>query len=286
MSAAASPSEAPVSGRGVHGVAEVGFAGVGTASLRHLYQRDPMRVLFPAQPAAEPPLAALVTTSGGLVCGDRIDVTVSAADGASAIVAAQAAEKVYRSTGPDCLIDVRLEAAEGTWLEWLPQETILFDQARLRRRVRIDRAPGGRVLAGEFLVLGRIASGERMTRGLVREAWEVRRNGDLVWADALHVEDDLSAVLDHPAGFGGARAVACAVYAADDAPARQQEARRLLDDLPAGVRAGATVVNGVLVVRWLAERGDDVRCAFATFWAGFRATAAGLAAALPRLWHV
>jgi len=246
MSAAASPSEAPVSGRGVHGVAEVGFAGVGTASLRHLYQRDPMRVLFPAQPAAEPPLAALVTTSGGLVGGDRIDVTVSAADGASAIVAAQAAEKVYRSTGADCRIDVRLEAAEGTWLEWLPQETILFDQARLRRRVRIDRAPGGRVLAGEFLVLGRIASGERMTRGLVREAWEVRRNGDLVWADALHVEDDL----------------------------------------PAGVRAGATVVNGVLVVRWLAERGDDVRCAFATFWAGFRATAAGLAAGLPRLWHV
>jgi len=160
------------------------------------------------------------------------------------------------------------------------------DPGRLRRRVRIDWAPGGRVLAGEFLVLGRIASGERMTRGLVREAWEVRRSGDLVWADALHVEGDLPAVLDHPAGFGGARAVACAVYAADDAPARQQEARRLLDDLPAGVRAGATVVNGVLVVRWLAAHGDDVRRAFALFWAGFRASAAGLAAALPRLWHV
>ncbi len=286
MSAVASPSDTPRPGRGVHGVAEVGFAGAGPAPLRHLYQRDPMRVLFPAQPAAEPPLAALVTTSGGLVGGDRIDVAVSVDDGAAAVVAAQAAEKVYRSRGADCRIDIRLQAAAGTWLEWLPQETILFDRARLRRRVCIGLATGARVLAGEFLVLGRIASGERMTRGLVREAWEVRRNGDLAWADALHVEDDLPAVLDHPAGFGGARAVACAVYAADDAGARQPLARQLLADLPAGVRAGATVVNGVLVVRWLADRGDAVRTAFAAFWAGFRAEVAGLAATLPRLWHV
>ncbi len=269
----------------MHGVAEVGFAGAGPASLRHLYQRAPMRILFPAQPASEPPLAVLVTTSGGLVGGDRIEVVASVADGAAAVVSAQAAEKVYRSSGPDCRVDVRLQAGADTWLEWLPQETILFDRARLRRRIRIDRAPGGRVLAGEFLVLGRIASGERMRRGLVREAWEVRRDGSLVWADALQVDDDLAAVIDHPAGFGGARALACAVYAADDASARQPEARRRLVRLPPGVRAGATLVNGVLVVRWLAERGDAVRAAFAEFWSGFRAGAGGRSAVLPRLWH-
>ena len=99
-------------------------------------------------------MAALVTTSGGLVGGDRIDVAASVDDGAAAVVTAQAAEKVYRSTGPDCHIAVTLRAAAGSWLEWLPQETILFDGARLRRTVRIDCAPTGRVLAGEFLVLG------------------------------------------------------------------------------------------------------------------------------------
>lgn len=286
MSAVALPSESPPGAFGVHGVAEVGFAGSGAASLRHLYQRDPMRVLFPAQPAGEPPMAALVTTSGGLVGGDRIDVTVSVEDEGSAVVVPQAAEKVYRSTGADSRIEVSLQAAAGTWLEWLPQETILFDQARLRRRIRIDRAAGGRVLAGEFLVFGRIAAGERLTRGLIREAWEVRRDGALTWADALHVEDDLAAVLAHPAGFGGARAVACAVYAADDAHAQQAGARRLLEDLPAGVRAGATVVNGVLVVRWFAQRAEAVRAAFGAFWTGFRAQAGGLGAVLPRLWYV
>ncbi len=284
MSAAALRSDRPANG--VHGVAEIGFSGGAAPALCHLYQRAPMRVLFPAQPPAEPPLAALVMTSGGLVGGDRVDVAVSVADGAAAIAAAQAAEKVYRSSGADCRVDVHLTAAPGTWLEWLPQETVLFDRARLRRRIRIDRAAGGRVLAGEFLVLGRTASGERMMRGLVREAWEVRCDGGLVWADALHLDGDFAAVIEHPAGFGGARVVACAIYAGDDAPAHHPEARRLLANLPPGVRGGATVVNGVLVVRWLAVRGDAARAAFAAFWSGFRAHVAGLAAVLPRLWYV
>ncbi len=286
MSAAASRSDPVGALQRVHGAAEVGFAGAGAAALRHLYQRDPMRVLFPAQPAAEPPVAALVTTSGGLVGGDRIDVAASVDDGAAAVVTAQAAEKVYRSTGPDCHIAVTLRAAAGSWLEWLPQETILFDGARLRRTVRIDCAPTGRVLAGEFLVLGRAASGERLTRGLVREAWEVRRGAALAWADALHMDGDIAAVVTHPAGLGGAGAVACAVYVADDARARLDLARRLLAENPGGVRAGATVVNGVLVVRWLAARSAALRQAFATFWTGFRAEAAGFAARLPRLWYV
>ncbi len=258
----------------------------GETRLRHLYQTDPLAIMFPTPPAGEPPAAVIVTTSGGLVGGDRHAVSVSVGPGAAAIAVGQAAEKVYGSSGPDSLIDVALSVAENGWLEWLPQETILFDGARLRRRTCIDLRPGGRLLAGEILVFGRIARGERLSRGLIHDAWEVRREGRLVWAEALHLDGDLTGVLADPACFDGATATATVVYADDEPAARLDLARSLLDESQAGLRCGATVVNGILVVRWLGRDADRLRQAYGGFWAGFRNAVAGYRAALPRLWYL
>ncbi len=296
MSAVTSRSEsqpAPVAVRGaapiaVRGAAEVVFAVKGGATrLRHLYQHDPARVLFPAPPAGEPPTAVVANTAGGLVGGDVLELSPRVEEGGKALFTAQAAEKVYGSNGRDCRIAVRLEAGAGAWLEWLPQETIVFEGARLRRRTCLDVRDGGRILAGEILVFGRRAMGERLTRGLVREDREVRRDGRLVWAEALCLEDDIAATLAHPAGFDGAAACATAVYAGPDAPRWLDLARRLTEDGTApDLRAGASLVNGVLVVRWLAGDALQLRRAFASFWVALRAAAAGLAPSLPTIWHV
>lgn len=288
MSAATSLSDA----RALHlsrcnlaqGRAELAFkAEGGVTRLADLYQSDPLRILFPAVPAGEMPTAVMVTTSGGLVGGDRLDMTVTAGPGTSALVTSQAAEKVYRSLGPDCRVEVRLRVDEGAWLEWLPQECILFQNARLRRLTAIDLAPTARLMAGEMLVFGRTARGERFTAGLARDAWELRRDGRLVWADALHLDGDIGAVMAAPAGFGGATACATMIYAAPDAAAHLETARELLADCP--VRAGVTLVKDQLVARWLGEA-FDLRRAYGGFWAAFRHRAAGLPASLPRLWHI
>jgi urease accessory protein len=225
-----------------------------------------------------------VTTSGGLVGGDRLDVGISVGEGASAMVVAQAAEKVYRSAGADCAVSVSLAAGEGAWLEWLPQETILFDGARLRRRTRLEAAPGGRILAGEMLVFGRLARGETLTHGLLREEWEVRLGGRLRWCEALHLDGDVAATLNHPAGLAGAVSAATIVYVADDAASRLPIARDLLGDF-AG-RAAATCVNGQLVMRWLSADAPSLRASYGAVWAGFRRAVGGLPGRLPRLWHV
>lgn len=270
---------------GMRGCAEMAFACVnGHSKLSHLYQQAPLRVLFPHHPAHEPATAAIVTTSGGLVGGDRLSVDVTAHAGAQALVTAQAAEKVYRSRGPDCRIDVRLTVEDGAWLEWLPQETILFDGARLRRLTAIERKPGGRILAGEILVFGRTARDERLQYGLIHDGWEIRRDGRLIWSDALHLDGDLAHVLNHRGCFAGAAAFATAAYVGDDAADRLVLARGLIENSPA--RASATVVQGVLVMRWLGNDALDVRRAFGAFWTGFRHAVAGLAATLPRLWHI
>lgn len=284
MFAATLPSESMI-GPGMHGCAEMAFARVnGHSKLSHLYQHAPLRVLFPHHPSHEPAAAAIVTTSGGLVGGDRLRVDVTAHAGARALVTAQAAEKVYRSKGPDCRIDVRLSAEDAAWLEWLPQETILFDGARLRRLTAIHHVPGAKVLAGEILVFGRIARDERLEYGLIQDAWEISHDGRLIWSDALHLDGDLAHVLNHRGCFAGAAAYATAVYVGDDAADRLTTARGLTEHSP--VRSSATVVHGVLVVRWLGEDALEVRRAFGAFWMGFRHAVAGLAATLPRLWHI
>jgi len=272
----------------VHGQGTVSY-GVGpdgVCRLKELYQGDPVRVMFPTSPRGEIPTAVFVTTSGGLVGGDVIELTAKAEKNAVVQMTAQAAEKIYRSTGADCRINVRLVAEAGAWLEWLPQETILFDGARLHRNTRADVANGGRLLAGEMLVLGRGAMGETVRSGLVRDDWEIYRDDRLTWADALLLDGDIAALVDHPAGLGSARAVATTVFVADDAGDYLETARDLLEGAGDDVRTGATVVNGLLVVRFLAIDPYLLRNVFGNFWAGFRHAAADLPATLPRLWHI
>jgi len=161
MYAASLPSEPvsvpPEAGAGrarpvTRGTADIAFRRRGdTTGLADLYQQAPLRVLFPRPARGDLPAAMLTNTAGGLVGGDELTIRVRAGAGSAAMACAQAAEKVYRSTGADSRVEVALTAEAGAWLEWLPQETILFDGARLRRRTVIDLAPEARLLAGGML---------------------------------------------------------------------------------------------------------------------------------------
>jgi len=283
----AAPIRGPSPAAAVHGVGGVSFVGVdGKTRLNRLTQRDPIRVLFPNAARGDIPTAVFVTTSGGLVGGDVLELSADAGECAAVAVMAQAAEKIYRSTGTDCRIDVTLKAAANAWLEWLPQETIAFEGARLIRRTRAEVAPGGQLLAGEFLVLGRRAMGERMTKGLIRDDWEIRRDGRLIWADALRLDGNIAELTDHPATLDGATAVATIVFVGDRAGDHLATARSILAGGGDNVRTGATVVNGVLLVRILAVEPHDARRAFGAFWTAFRHAVAGLQAVMPRLWTI
>ena len=268
-----------------HGAAEIRFrhAGAGSA-IASLYQRTPCRVLFPRVEAGDPVTAVLLTTSGGITGGDRLEIAIRAEAGARATATTQAAEKIYRSLGPDCTIDVRLEAEAGACLEWLPQETILFDRARLVRRNRADLAKGARLLALETLVFGREAHGERLLSGRLLDTWRVRYGDALVWADGLSMEGDLAAALLRRSGFDGARALATLLYVAPDAADRLEDARALLEG--ASSRAAATCIGPVLIARFLGSDVLALRRDVVRFAGGFRAAALGLPRRLPRVWSV
>ncbi|MBV8408621.1 MAG: urease accessory protein UreD [Alphaproteobacteria bacterium] len=248
----------------------------GRTRLGDLYQRDPCRVLFPAPEPGEPPLAVLLTTSGGVTDGDSLEIAVEIGPKAGAVATTQAAEKVYRAArgSEHCSITVALRLAESAALDWLPQETIVFQGARLKRCTIADVEPGAALLACEMVVLGRAASGERFQSGLLLDSWSVRRSGRLLWTDALKVQGETP----DGAGFGKANAL-CTVIGVWDEPQRGFELARALLAEVVEVRAGVTLVNGVMVARLLGEA-TAVRAAAIGFLTAFRKRR------LPRVWHV
>jgi len=277
---------APV--RWADGAAEIGFAADagGETRLRHLYQSDPCRVLFPRPAPGGACEAAIVTTSGGIVGGDRLRFAVAAGAGARATVTTQAAEKIYRSAGPDAGITVAVAAGADAALEWMPQETILFDGARLRRDTTIDAAPGARLLCGEIVVFGRIARGERLTRGLLHDGWRVRLDGRLVWADALHLDGDIAAALDRPFAFDGAVAAATLFYLGPGAGELLAAARAGLGGGGEACAAAASRLGPLLLARFLGRDAAALRREYARLWSVLRVAALGFPASLPRVWQI
>ena len=253
--------------------------------LGDLYQRAPCRVLFPDGESGDLPQAVLLTTSGGLTGGDRTHVVAEVRSGARATFTTQAAEKLYRAQAGDSdtriHVDMRVEA--GGWAEWLAQETILFDGARMRRSLHADVAPSGALLAVETTVFGRTAMGETFDVGLLHDSWRIRRGDRLIWADTLRMEGDITKTRAARFGFGTAVACSTLVYVGTDAAQLLGTARELLSQsvLP----AAATSFDGLLLVRLLCDDAVKARSAVMTLVGGLRSAAVGLPARVPRVWH-
>lgn len=228
----------------------------------------------------------LANTSGGLVGGDELVISVEVDCDASAVITSQAAEKAYRSAGPDTCIDVSLNVKSGARLCWIPQATILFDGVRLRRKISLYVDSQGSALAGEILVFGRVARGESLTHGLVHDEWRLHRNGKLAWADSLHLTGDIQSQLNASYGFNGSKAMATLVYASEDAPRMLDWARSMLGTSECW--SGATLIGNVLVARWLGKDVAALQREYLSFISAFRASTEASPdeseAILPRLW--
>src|ERR1700753_2147270 len=159
-----------------------------------LHESGSLRVRFPS-PEDEGLSAVFVNTAGGVAGGDRFDIEITAQEGARLTLTTAAAEKVYRATDRAAELNIALKVADGAHLSWLPQETILFDRARMSRRIDIDLADGASLLLCEIAVFGRAAMGERMVQGAFVDRWRVRRGGRLVFAETVRLDGDVGSKL-------------------------------------------------------------------------------------------
>ncbi|MFD1701400.1 urease accessory protein UreD [Methylopila henanensis] len=240
------------------GAARVAFARRGPATrLADLEQAGALRVLFPRPEPGTPPCAVLANIGGGVAGGDRLDVEIAWGEGAEAAVTTQAAEKTYRAVSDAAVIANRLTVAGGAVAHWLPQETILFDGARLERSFDADLADDAELLACDSFVFGRSARGERVEQGRVFDRWRVRRGGRLVFADALELDDAVAERLDRPAVAAGGLATATLLLVSQAAEARLSGLREAFAS--GSSEAGASVFDGCLVARLVARDAAALR---------------------------
>jgi urease accessory protein len=237
------------------GEARIGFKNAdGATRLDCLFQSGAAKARLPNVPAGSPPQAVLINTAGGLTGGDRMAYAVEVGAGARAVATTQACEKIYRSVSGEAELSTTLSIGAGARLDWIPQETILFDGARLVRRLDAEIAPGATLLAVEATIFGRAARGETVQSGLFRDSWRVRRGGRLLFADALRFDWATAGLLNRPATLAGAGAMATILMVADEPERRLAGLRRIL-----GASGGATAWNGKLLARMVSEGGAALR---------------------------
>jgi urease accessory protein len=235
------------------------FVRVGTRTeAQRLFETGGLRWRFPR--SSNPCEAAIVNTGGGVAGGDSYSVSLTLGQDAEVEATTPSAERIYRSDGPAAGITTRLTLKPRARLFWLPQETLLFDGARLERRLDVETAGEAAFIVAETLVFGRLAMGETQIDASVTDSWRVRRDGRLVFADETRLEH-AGATLERKAVGAGARAVSTIVASAPNIEARLPDLRAALKAAGSGVESGASTFDGLIVVRLLAASGRPLGAA-------------------------
>ncbi len=248
-----------------------GRISVGPRGLSGLRQEGAARIGLPRGPGAVQ--AVLVNTSGGMTAGDRMLWEAAARPGSALTLTTQACERIYRCDDDAAETTVRLSAGDGARLAWLPQETLLFEGARYRRRIEAEIAPEAELLLVEPLLFGRLAMGEVVRRAELRDDWRLSRGDRPIHAEAQRLAtDDLPAHLAR--ANGGCAALATVVFISARSEGMLENVRRII-----GQGGGASLMGDRLVCRLLAADGYELRKRLVPL-------VALLAGDVPRLWSL
>lgn len=220
----------------------------GATSLQNLRQSGSMKCLFPRN-TSKSLQAVLVNTAGGVTGGDSFSISAKANPKSKLTITTQAAERAYRAQPNEIAqIETHLTVNADARLNWVPQETILFEGCAVNRVLKVNLEASASALIAEPLTFGRLAMNETVQNAHFRDRIEIHRAGAPLYLDAARWCGDVQAQLDRPGVAGGARALVSLVYVAPDAQSRLAQVRKLLPE-----HGGASLLHDdVLVLRALA----------------------------------
>lgn len=228
----------------------------GQVRLVDLRQAGSAKAMLPRH-AGDVAEVVFLNTSGGLTGGDRLEYRLNAGAGARVLATTQTAERCYCSAGGAAEVSVAMTVGAGGRIDWMPQETIVFEGAAMVRRTEMDLASGAEGLLAESIVLGRLAMGETLARVDLRDHRVIRRQGRPVWAETLALDDAVLVARAQAALLGHARAVAVVALVAQGAEDAVAVVRGLLGiDGCVGAVSGW---DGKCVVRLMAADGWPLR---------------------------
>ncbi len=258
----------------------------GTTRMTERSHFGPLRVqkpLYPEHPAVCH--AIIVHPPGGIVGGDQLTITARVGDRAHALLTTPGAGKWYRANGQLSQQQVSLEVGADAALEWLPQETIFFNEADVRLEHNVTLAADARYIGGEILCFGRTASGETFDSGRVAQRTSIRRGGKLLWFEqgALQAR---STSMHSPLSLAGYTVCATLIAVGKTMNgAFLNELREESSALAQGGRSGATQMKQVLVARYLGHSSETARLWMTRAWQRIRPELMQRDAVIPRIWN-
>lgn len=281
---AADPVDLGMRSAGWRAELELGFERRGARSVLASRRHDgPLAVQKTFHPEGEDICHALVLhPPAGIAGGDVLEIAVRAGAGANALLATPGAGKWYRSSGAWACQHIRFDVGADACLEWLPQETIVFDGALADMLTEVRLAAGARYIGWEILCLGRTGSGERFTRGECRLRTRIEREDQPVFNERGRIEGG-SALLESPAGLAGQPVSGTMLAVSPACDAALVAACRELK--PARGDVGVTLLPGVLIARYLGASSEAAKHYFVQLWRILRPVVAGREAAELRIWR-
>lgn len=251
------------------------------AQRRHLGPLNIQRAFYPEHDVAH---IYLLHPPGGVVGGDMLHIDIDVQSGAHALITTPASGKLYRSDGREAQLQQVLRVASGAALEWLPQETIVYAGARARMSTRVELADGAHFIGWEMLCLGRPACAEGFDDGVLRQRFELWRDGKPLWLERARF-DGGAASLSARWGLQSLPLAATLVATINDTELllRVREAMALHDGN--GAQCSATQLDDVLICRWLGTQAQHARACLSAAWTEIRRRLLGRGPCAPRVWN-
>ena len=256
------------------------FAAIGPHTrIGRVYEAGGLRLRYPkTQIGCE---AVIINTGGGIIGGDQSHMSFEAGPRSHVILTTQAAEKVYRAQSQDKIdqaqINVDLILRADACLEWLPQETILFQGSSLKRNLNVHMEALSSLTLLETTLFGRLAMGETDVQCDFRDRWRIYRQGALIFADDIRLQTKDSHILDRKAAGSGTRAMATLLYIAQDSEQRCEAVRTHLHLQTC--QWGVSAWNGFLLIRLVSAQPDLLRRSIVDLLRHMRGCEA------PRVWN-
>lgn len=250
--------------------------GAKTVLARRLH-RGPLTVQQAFYPEGGVCHVYLLHPPGGVVAGDRLHISAAADCGAQALMTTPAAGKFYRSSGQQARQSVQLTIAEQACLEWLPQETIVYQGANLHTEMAIELAANAHFIAWEVLALGRPAAGEGFADGRAGLNWRITREQRLLYLERQEID---SQAFRARWGLNGHSACGT-LFACPTTPQQLSTIQELIGD---DADKAVTQIEDLLICRALDQRADRLRQFFEQVWRLLRVDIVGQAACPPRIW--
>jgi len=222
----------------------------------------------------------IVHPPGGIAGGDRLDIDVNVGANAWAQLTSPGAAKWYRAAGP-AFQQLNMNVEAGGTLEWLPQETIVFSDAKAELCTTIKLQGDARLLYWDVVALGRPASGERFDLGHFQAHLDIHRDGQLLWHERQRIVGD-DGLLESPIGLGGKPVFATLIVTGEIDAELMEACRDLAEHSP--VRGDVTQLPGLVVARCLAEEALHARAWLIELWKLLRPALLGREAVAPRIW--